>query len=386
MKIALITLGIHPYVMGGIQKHSFNLACHLARLGVEVDLYHTDFGDSRGIGGLDEFSKDEASMINSFPVPWPKGFRYPGHYIDETKRWSQKVHALLKDRPAVDCVYGQGITAWDIIQSNRFGGGSSPVIVNLHGYEMFQPSRVPRTMVSNIMMRRAFGRHARLADSVVSLGGKLTNLIETEVGVPRHRIVELPVGIDSKWILPEIRPTPDRLRFVFLGRFERRKGIQELHKVIARNPGWRERATFSFIGPIPQEHQLNLPYVVYHGPVFDARKLMDELRQSDVLLCPSHSEGMPTVILEAMACGLAVIATDVGAVGVLVGEHNGILLDRCSHRGIKEAIEAMIQAPSAHLDRLKGQSLQHVRNFTWNEVASRTLRAIEHCVAGRQIK
>ena len=41
---------------------------------------------------------------------------------------------------------------------------------------------------------------------------------------------------------------------------------------------------------------------------------------SDVLVVPSLSEGMPTVILEAMARGKAVIATDVGAVSDLVSE------------------------------------------------------------------
>jgi hypothetical protein len=53
MRIALITPGISPYVMGGIQRHSFNLVRQLARLGVEVDLYHTDFGSAEGIGGLE---------------------------------------------------------------------------------------------------------------------------------------------------------------------------------------------------------------------------------------------------------------------------------------------------------------------------------------------
>ena len=41
MKIALITDGVTPYVMGGMQRHSALLAQNLAKLGVEVHLFHT---------------------------------------------------------------------------------------------------------------------------------------------------------------------------------------------------------------------------------------------------------------------------------------------------------------------------------------------------------
>ncbi|MGB0418765.1 MAG: glycosyltransferase family 4 protein, partial [Opitutales bacterium] len=75
---------------------------------------------------------------------------------------------------------------------------------------------------------------------------------------------------------------------------------------------------FVFIGPIPKEKQLDLPWVQYRGSVSDQDALKAELDQGDVLVCPSYSEGMPTVILEAMARGLAIVATDVGATCELV--------------------------------------------------------------------
>jgi glycosyltransferase involved in cell wall biosynthesis len=58
--------------------------------------------------------------------------------------------------------------------------------------------------------------------------------------------------------------------------------------------------------------------VVYHGVVRDRQALKEKIDACDVLLLPSLSEGMPTVILEAMARGLDVIASDVGAVRELV--------------------------------------------------------------------
>ena len=53
---------------------------------------------------------------------------------------------------------------------------------------------------------------------------------------------------------------------------------------------------------------------------------------------PSLSEGMPTVILEAMARGKAVIATDVGAVSELVSEENGVLIQAGSVEELSNAL------------------------------------------------
>ena len=47
------------------------------------------------------------------------------------------------------------------------------------------------------------------------------------------------------------------------------------------------------------------------------------LREADVLVVPSHHEGMPNVVLEAMSVGVSVVATDVGAVTRLLGKEGG---------------------------------------------------------------
>ena len=109
---------------------------------------------------------------------------------------------------------------------------------------------------------------------------------------------------------PKKTPNCQRLRylhekFVFVGRNERRKGIEELNAAIRQLKTEKlPPYEIHFIGPIPREHQLTGDHIFYHGEIRDTQKIKELLRASDILICPSHSEGMPNVILEGMASGL----------------------------------------------------------------------------------
>ncbi len=368
--------------MGGIQRHSFNLVRHLARLGVDIDLYHTDFGGSEGIGDLAGIEEDLRPWITSIPLAWPKRARLPGHFVRELGLFSESIFAMMRTRGPVDLVYDQGMTAGAIVAARRHDLSLPPVLSSIHGFEMFQRADSPRTFLSNLLTKGAYGAHVRASDAVVSLGGRLTELIHRKVRVPMDRIIELPNGIDSSWFSspPEVPPTGTPVRFLFVGRYVRLKGIEELQRAILMNPSWAGRAHFRFIGPIPEDKRLDLRHVSYAGAIHDEERLREEYRMCDVLLCPSHSEGMPTVILEAMATGMAVIASDVGATNTMVSATNGILLPRSTPQTIAAAVERMLALADAELMAMKRSSLENVQAFRWDQVAAKTLEAMQTVV------
>ena len=78
---------------------------------------------------------------------------------------------------------------------------------------------------------------------------------------------------------------------------------------------------------------------------------------------------MPTVILEAMACGSAIIATNVGANCTIVSKANGWLIEDDIRKGLKlSMINAMSLSRDKHL-ALKRKSLEIVsNNFVWDKV------------------
>jgi glycosyltransferase involved in cell wall biosynthesis len=86
---------------------------------------------------------------------------------------------------------------------------------------------------------------------------------------------------------------------------------------------------------------------------------------------------MPTVIMEAMASGLAVIATDVGAVSQQV-ERNGWLLPGPEPVAVAQAMRAAMDLPSEDLLSMKRRSLEKVREqFTWKYVIGRKLELLK---------
>ena len=140
---------------------------------------------------------------------------------------------------------------------------------------------------------------------------------------------------------------------------------------------------FHFIGPIPMDKQIKNDKIVYHGVVQDKTKLTGLLDAGDVLVCPSHSEGMPNVILEGMARGMAVIATDVGAVRLLVSEKVGVLLKEIDKEELKQAILTLSKLEPPKLLEMKINSLELVSNeFQWERIVEKFIEKVKEVING----
>ena len=97
----------------------------------------------------------------------------------------------------------------------------------------------------------------------------------------------------------------------------------------------------------------------------------------DILICPSYSEGMPTVILEAMARGCAIIATNVGANCTMIDNSNGWLIDGDIKSGLKSSLVEALSLPKNKLLNMKKESVNIVsKNFMWEKVIEKTIKKI----------
>jgi glycosyltransferase involved in cell wall biosynthesis len=243
---------------------------------------------------------------------------------------------------------------------------------------MFQISLGSKLVQS--MLAWAMRRNLKNAKKALSLGKGLDEII-TSLGVEKNNILRSPNGIDKSWILDEFEKSQPRetRRAIFIGRYERLKGIEELMSVIMHNSALKNLELY-FIGPIPERLRIKQEQIKYLGLIKDSEIIKTELSKSDILICPSYSEGMPTVILEAMSQGLAIIATDVGAVSELVDDTNGWLIPPKNEEALNSALENALSISNEELRLKQRQSWEKVKRYTWPEVAKQTLSEIQKAI------
>lgn len=379
MKIALVTDGIWPYVLGGMQRHSFYLCKYLAKKQVEVDLIH--FNKSTfDIEQLEFFTEEEKKYIHPVIIPMPKMPPFPGHYLLASYLHSKLIFNHLKEKlNTYDFIYTKGFTGWYLINQKHKGlVNCCKIGVKFHGYEMFQkqPDWIT-AMKSFIFLRQPVKQINLKADLVFSYGGKITEIIQ-KIGVKNQNIVELASGVEENQLTENITPAvPDQLRFLYLGRYERRKGIEELNESIKTVLKTNARPEFHFIGPIPESKKIIHPNVFYHGEIRDKAILTQKIKSCDVLICPSYSEGFPNVILEAMAGGLTVAATNVGAVELLVNSRTGWIIPSTTSEAIAKTLLTILKTNALEIQTKKENALKHIRqHFTWESLINKLLNSL----------
>ncbi|MBA3901303.1 MAG: glycosyltransferase family 4 protein [Bacteroidetes bacterium] len=374
MKIALLTDGIYPYIIGGMQKHSYCLAKYLAKNQVEVELYHCVPNGLKLIDNLEGFSEDELKFINHKCLVFPSLGSLPGHYLKESWKYSEMIYQEIKPKlEQFDFIYAKGFTAWKLLDEKNKGLKMPPIGVNFHGFEMFQKPPSFKSRLEQLLLKKPVVWNCKNSDYVFSYGGKVSEIIKQKVGIPSEKIIEIPAGIEKKWLTAEVNEAGEKIKFVFVGRYERRKGIEEINQAILEIAGKKD-FEFHFIGSIPASKKLRPKNIVYHGAIKDAEKLKQLIVTFDVLVCPSHSEGMPNVILEGMASGLAVIATDVGAVSALVDAENGWLINSGNKKELSVAMsEALTSSKSAINNRKKSSLIKIKERYLWDKIASLTI-------------
>lgn len=210
-----------------------------------------------------------------------------------------------------------------VVMARLFG---VPSIIHLHGSELKQfyasLSAFGRFCFANVLER---------ASVVIVLSDSWKAFIQTVAPKAKIRVINNYVNVP---LVTRNYSTEGRVSVLFLGALGKRKGVYDLLEA------WR-----SVVAVVPNARLL----LGGNGEIDQARRLIDQLKISDsvqllgwvqgdqklellanadVFVLPSHNEGLPMSVLEAMSWGLPVVTTRVGGIPELVTHgRDGLLID-----------------------------------------------------------
>lgn len=212
--------------------------------------------------------------------------------------------------------------------------------------------------------RWVLGPVLRRAAAVVVLTAEQAEALQERYGVDQHRIAVIPNGVTGPFLSPR-RPAVagEPMRLLFVGRLDAQKNVIRLIDAMRHLTAAVELAV---VGDGEQrtriaERAADLPNVRLVGA-----RTGEELRRwyewAEAFVLPSDKEGMPLVLLEAMAAGLAIVATDVPGSRELV---DGVgLLAAPDPAALGAAIQQVAADPALRA-RLAAQSALAVRRHSW---------------------
>ena len=254
-----------------------------------------------------------------------------------------------------------------------------PVVVTARGTDV---NLIPRYRLPRKMILWA----ARNASGVVAVCGALRDAL-AGLGVPRDRIQVLRNGVDLELFSPVDRGA-ERARLGFkgptllsVGHLVPRKG----HDVVIRSLSLLPDARLCIVGDGPQGRALRRlarelgveDRVTFTGAVPQYR-LRGYYCGADVLVLASSREGWANVLLEAMACGTPVVATNVwGTPEVLAAPEAGVLVERRTPEAIADAVRTLLAAPP---DR--SATRRYAEGFSWDSTTAGQLALFERILRG----
>ena len=195
-----------------------------------------------------------------------------------------------------------------------------------------------------------------------------------EIGV--HGARHQPLGIDSAIFHPSrriatlrsyLRLAPDARLLVYAGRFTAEKKLPLLIEAVRKLGRPYHLLMIGGGAELPR-----YPQITYMPFKRNQRHLARLLASCDVLVHPGDCETFGLIVLEAMACGLPVVATSGGGVAELVDERTGVLAEPNSVDSLAEAIEAIYERDLAELGA--NARRKAAEYYDWDEILPQVMR------------
>jgi glycosyltransferase involved in cell wall biosynthesis len=350
MKIAILVNLFPPKWLAGTEIVTYNLAEHLAKRGHEIHIItlHDE--------GLPNFDNVKGFFVHRIEVPRVR-------VIGVLSFWLKIFLKIRIIKPEI--VHTQdlsmGIPAYLSRKILKI-----PYVVWGRGNDVYHPSNFEKITMKPILKNA----HAVLA-LTEDMRKKLKCIYDTQIYV-------IPNGIDLE-SYKDITVNPDKKpivrKILFVGRLNPVKGIQYLIQAMKIVHDRMPNTRLILVGEGVERERLEVlsiqlgiqKYVQFIGKVPHER-VQANMQQADIFVLPSLSEGFPNVILEAMACGLPVIASRVGGIpDIITNDTNGYLVEVKDIMDMANKILFLL-SDDALRKKISDNNQHLVKKYAWDNV------------------
>jgi glycosyltransferase involved in cell wall biosynthesis len=281
-------------------------------------------------------------------------------------------------------------TSLDVVQSLHpllMPARAAAQVVTIHDLDFLDHPERTRAEIRRDYPALA-ARHAARADRVVVVSRYTAREVERRLGVPPAKISIASPGAPA-W--PRRTREPGAGYILFLGTLEPRKNLDVLVEAYERLLARRPEAPRLVLAGRPTEAAAPLLNRIARSPASRAIDLpgyIEPSRRQELylgalaLVLPSHNEGFGIPALEAMTCGVPVVAACRGALPEVLGAA-GRLIDPLDAETLCRALGDVI-ASSAVRDRMRETGWVEAGRFQWAQTAERTREAWALAVEARR--
>jgi glycosyltransferase involved in cell wall biosynthesis len=387
MKVVMVSRavwGLHGF--GGMERYVYFLSKYLAKNGCEVEIITAPPTQTAISVRKEDF---EVKEITFLPPRIDKRFSNPIQYwlfVRNCAKYLKNVE--------FDVLHAHGMTAYHYLKRTR---NRRPTVVQPFGSEEFK-ARKEENFIKRIYLD-LFIRNPKLyclhhADAVASEGDLQSRELVELFHVPREKIFILPDGVElgfiqrcisnSRITRRELGIDDADLVLINVNRLAPNKGVNYLIDALwLLNNQVRLNVKLILVGTGPEEpkikaqmKKLRLEDKVVHFKNIPDEKMFQLYTLADISVTPTLYEGLPLVVLEAMACGKPIVASNVSEIPQVVkhGE-NGFLVPPRDPNAIANAVLEIYDRDL--FKKMGNKSKEIVKDYDWSIIAKKAISKYE---------
>lgn len=369
MNILRVVSDLYPAVVGGIGIHAHEMSKWQAKLGHEVTVY-TSNTDKR----------PAQESVAGYKILRFKTILKLGGNSFMPALLSQ----LFRTRNEFDIIHAHS----HLFFSTNLCAlvrriGSSPLVITNHGLK----SQTVPMWIQKIYIPTVAKWTFKSADTIICYTEEEKTMLK-QLGIDSDKIVVIHNGTDTNMFVPGGKEK-NNTQILWIGRFTPGKGVEYLidafNTLIKDFPDVKLNMIGK--GPLKNEIEQKIRDLDLCGSInikefVPNTDLPETYQSSDVFVLPSLDEGVPRTILEAMACGVPVVCTELPQLVAIV-KGCGILVPLKDPQALAEALSKIIS------DRELGQKLGEagrtkvVKNYSWGDTVKKTIELYEVIVGGK---